>query len=455
MKTRLLVLLVAASVLSAGCGDNGDPIPAVCDVQPSFIDFGQVLAPLEANITMDVDQTVTILNQVYTNSDRGNANLAGEIAIHGPDGPGNLPEIRIVPAPEDSTFLLQPRAGKQYTIRATVRSDTRAGTYSGFVSLGLECGDIPFVVRVYVREDTPPKIATVISRYGDEDGQLNRPTRITVDEDGWLYVLEDTKRRLQIFDDTGTFWRAWYRLRDIDGVPVPNTDFDRPSDVAIGPDGNVNLADIGRSHIYLFRKDALFIKDWGYYLKPPSPAFETPYAIAVNSAGHVLVADRTLNQVLEFDISELQPQILVRKWGSHGPAPGQFGYPSDIEVDSQDNVYIADWEYNVIHKFSPTGEFITRWGKEGSFIGEFDRPLGIGLDAEDNVYVCDSSNARIQKFDSNGQFLTVWGERGPGPLQFGLPADVAIGPDGRIFIVDKGNGWILVYRDQAAVVPAQ
>ena len=440
------LLLVLASLTLAACGDDAGPIPAVCDVTPGFLDFGQVLAPLQSYETEVVDLNFTVINQVYTNSDRGNGDLAGRVSIQGPSGPGNGPEISFVPALKDSAFLLQPRDGNTYTIRATVHSDTDAGTYSGTISLGTECSTIPFVVRVYVREDTPPVFAAQIGRYGVEEGTFNRPTNLDVDANGWLYVLEDNNPRLQIFDDTWTFWRAWDHLRDIDGRPVENTYFSRPTDIEVDHQGRLHVCDIARTRVFYFERDSFYLKDWGSYLKPPSNAFGTPYSLAVASDGHVIVLDSKNAEVLEFDISQLQPQILVRRWGSEGSAPGQFGTVSDIEIDSQGNIYLSDWEHNAIHKFSRTGRFLTRWGKPGTFIGEFDRPLGLGIDSDDNVYVCDSRNARVQKFDAEGRFLTLWGKRGIGPAQFGLPYDVAVDPNGRIFVTDAGNHRVVVYQ---------
>ena len=41
--------------------------------------------------------------------------------------------------------------------------------------------------------------------------------------------------------------------------------------------------------------------------------------------------------------------------------------------------------------------------------GQFNEPFGIDVDSSNNVYVADSGNHRIEKFDSNGNFITKWG----------------------------------------------
>lgn len=52
-----------------------------------------------------------------------------------------------------------------------------------------------------------------------------------------------------------------------------------------------------------------------------------------------------------------------------------------------------------------------KWGANGTSDGQFlnkgdqEGVEGIDVDSTDNVYVADSGNARVQKFDSNGNFI--------------------------------------------------
>jgi tripartite motif-containing protein 71 len=61
-------------------------------------------------------------------------------------------------------------------------------------------------------------------------------------------------------------------------------------------------------------------------------------------------------------------------------------------------VYVAGLSDNRIQKFTSDGSFITAWGSTGSGNGQFDNPTGIDLDSSNNVYVADSRNNRIQVF---------------------------------------------------------
>src|SRR5690606_5902048 len=58
-----------------------------------------------------------------------------------------------------------------------------------------------------------------------------------------------------------------------------------------------------------------------------------------------------------------------------------------VAIDSEDNVYVADFYNHRIQKFSSDGDLILEWGQFGNESGSFNRPMGIAIDSEDNVYV--------------------------------------------------------------------
>ena len=45
-----------------------------------------------------------------------------------------------------------------------------------------------------------------------------------------------------------------------------------------------------------------------------------------------------------------------------------------------------------------TYKFVTKWGKFGALDGEFNLPTDVAIDHNDDVFVADSWNHRIQKF---------------------------------------------------------
>ena len=123
-------------------------------------------------------------------------------------------------------------------------------------------------------------------------------------------------------------------------------------------------------------------------------------------------------------------------------AEGQLSFPVGIDVDSSDNIYVAESgaseNLSKVDKFTSSGQFITSWGSLGSDPGEFNQPKGLTLDEDDNVYVADEFNNRIQKFDSNGNFINQFGQD-----RLNHPIDVAVDSQGRVYASDFNE--ILIY----------
>lgn len=125
------------------------------------------------------------------------------------------------------------------------------------------------------------------------------------------------------------------------GAPGDGPDtFNRPSGVAIAPNGDIFIADGHHApvntpvnaRIMKFSKDGKFIKAWGKLGSGPGE-FEGPHALAFDSKGRLFVADRTNNRIQIFD----QDGNFIAQWK-------QFGRPSGLFIDKDDTLYVADSE---------------------------------------------------------------------------------------------------------------
>ncbi|MDC1436829.1 peptidyl-alpha-hydroxyglycine alpha-amidating lyase family protein [Gammaproteobacteria bacterium] len=92
--------------------------------------------------------------------------------------------------------------------------------------------------------------------------------------------------------------------------------------------------------------------------------------------------------------------------GSH-----KFYEPADVAFDSLGNIYVGQGHTRgvpKILKFNAAGEFITQWGGFGTGPGEFAVAHSIEIDTNDNIYVADRENFRVQIFDVDGLYLSEW-----------------------------------------------
>jgi DNA-binding beta-propeller fold protein YncE len=113
----------------------------------------------------------------------------------------------------------------------------------------------------------------------------------------------------------------------------PDT-FDRPTGVAIAPNGDIFVSDghapnaHNNARIMKFTKDGQFIKSWGRIGSEPGN-FNEPHDIFIGgSQQHVYVADRKNKRIQVFD----QDGNFIAAWT-------QFGEPSSVFVGKDDTIY--------------------------------------------------------------------------------------------------------------------
>jgi hypothetical protein len=74
-----------------------------------------------------------------------------------------------------------------------------------------------------------------------------------------------------------------------------------------------------------------------------------------------------------------------------------------IEVDSGRNIYVLKAAECQILKFDKYGDLVATIGGEGQGPGEFENPSELQLDSEENLYVKDMFKLHV--FDSEGKFI--------------------------------------------------
>ncbi len=172
---------------------------------------------------------------------------------------------------------------------------------------------------------------------------------------------------------------------------------DGPSGVAVAPNGDVYVADghggTTNDRIVKFAKDGRLIMAWGKHGKAAGE-FDTPHGIALDSAGRVYVADRANNRIQIFE----PDGKFVAEWK-------QFGRPSDIAIDKNDMIYVADSQSNATN--NPGFKQGIRIGsirdcKVTAFIPEpspeVGAPEGVGVDDAGNVYGGYTAKMTVRRF---------------------------------------------------------
>ncbi|WP_462250257.1 NHL repeat-containing protein [Ferruginibacter sp.] len=184
---------------------------------------------------------------------------------------------------------------------------------------------------------------------------------------------------------------------DGDGV---NAQFKNPFGIVSDLQGNLFVSDADNHKI---RK----INSANVVSTFASGGFNEPSGITIDASGNLYVADTYNNRIKK--ITPAGIVSIVAGTGTGGYKDGtsdvaQFNWPTGIAVDKDGNLFIGDALNHRIRKITPAGVVSTYAGTgvQGFADGEssvaiFNLPTQIAVDKEGNVYVADTYNNRIRK----------------------------------------------------------
>ncbi len=275
---------------------------------------------------------------------------------------------------------------------------------------------------------------------GPSNGSFYNPQNLAIDSDGNVYVTDLGNRRVQKFDNHGTFLNSW----GSGGTGAGQ--FNSPSGISTY-ENFVYVVDSQLNTIQKFDVDGNFVLQWGSPGNDPGQ-FLLPKGITVNNNGTVFVVD-TGNQRIQQFSSEGE---FIGEFGESGNSAGQFVSPVGITIDDFNNIYVSDPGSNSIKKFDSMGNFIKNFA--GNFAGVSLKPQGLQIDQEGNLYVADGTNNRILRLDPDGLTLTAFGSMGIEAGQFKNVKDVALDQNANLFAVDS-NGHRIQKFDTPIVIETQ
>jgi len=215
-----------------------------------------------------------------------------------------------------------------------------------------------------------------------------------------------------------------------------NTSLALPKGIAVDSVGNLYVADFGNNRVLHYprpvdqpgRITPDFVLGQADFTSSKTAAasastFQGPAAIALGPAGEVFIADSGNNRVLQFAPNPTTGASAIQVYGqpnlNSGAAPGSvspqtLAGPTGIAVDSAYNLYVADTGANRVVVFVNTqgirsngapagvvygqGSFAT--GGVGGGAAGLRAPLDVVVDNNGNVIVADSGNNRVMIFPS-------------------------------------------------------
>jgi DNA-binding beta-propeller fold protein YncE len=226
--------------------------------------------------------------------------------------------------------------------------------------------------------------------YGAGEENCTWPFGVAVDDNDHVYVSDDWRNTISVFDSSGKFLRKWGKTGNGEGELL------RPAGLAVEKNGNLIVVDSGNNRLQVFTPEGRF----------------------------------------------------VGKCGRAGSDDGEFNQPWGITLDQDGNIYVADWKNHRVQKLSADGKFLMKIGQHGTLsepggayavtplgpyvtageenvgypkAGLLNHPTDVAVDSDGDIYVADWGNHRISVFDAEGQpianligdaqVLSKWGQQ--------------------------------------------
>lgn len=245
--------------------------------------------------------------------------------------------------------------------------------------------------------------------------------------------------------------------------------FSDPFGIAVDKNGNVIVADAGKSN-RLRRIDqdgvvkTIAGSEEGFRDGDALRArFNTPSGIAIDRKGNVIIADTSNNRIRKLSADGRTVSTIAGSGAvglKDGPAvEAEFDGPMGVAVDKRGNIFVADAYNDCIRKISGDGEVSTIAG--GSSIGYadglpasalFDTPSGVFTDSVGNIYVADTGNDAIRKISADEVVSTIAGgpDGGRGQVSLRQPVGIVVSHDGFLFVSDQSRGRIVRITPEGA-----
>ncbi len=188
--------------------------------------------------------------------------------------------------------------------------------------------------------------------------------------------------------------------------------------LAVGTDGRVWVGHMPafRAVIYDFASGG-YVGEAPWPPEPPPPlGFNQPRDVAIGPSGEIVVADSHNWRMLSIAASGTTQ---LAEWGTRGGGPYAFNYQKGVAVDQRNgDVLVGDTDNNEVKRFTAGGTFLWASGGIGGALGQFKRPHDLDVSPDGRIYVADGRNARVQVLDEDGDALFVFGGAGTAPGKF-------------------------------------
>ncbi len=241
-----------------------------------------------------------------------------------------------------------------------------------------------------------------------------KPYGVTL-RDGKIYVCDTVNNSVDVLDINKKIFTYF--------LPSGAGRLRAPINLEISPEGKRYVADARRGQVLIF--DSL-----GKYLTAIGRKGELkPTDVAIKD-DQIFVCDLKSHSVRVYQLSDnaFLYSIPPGRNKEKGKTACQLYSPTNIDIDTDGNLYISDAGSFSVKKCSVDGTLLKTFGIHGDTPGAFARPKGTAVDRDGRVYIVDAAFENVQIFDPDGKLLLFFPEQ-EDSKRLVLPAGIFIDYD--------------------------
>jgi len=280
---------------------------------------------------------------------------------------------------------------------------------------------VEFIATYTSKNDLPKsKFSKALDNIlGKPEFAFQRPFDVTIADDGRLLISDSHRGQIHIID---------FQQSTISHLERAVQLF-KPMGITTDKATRLYVVDNYKHKVLVFDRNFVFKFAFG------ENQLTSPTYIAIDdNNGQVYVTDVKTHTVEVFDLNG----TLIRTIGALGRGPGQFFSPQGLTVDREGRLFVADTLNARIQVFDKDGNLLYQFGQRGTEKSQVEMPKDIAIDSEGHLYIIDARRGSFSIFRTDGKLLLTVGSNAPTfyPHGIALPNSIAIDQNDRIFITD-------------------
>lgn len=291
-----------------------------------------------------------------------------------PPPPKAAPQAVFYPLPPDPPriqWLATYDSARSVTAPRPGLADFVLGEDKGGDALTRPYGATLFDGKIYVADSRAPGLAVFdlrAQRYsvvgGTGGGKMQRPINVKIDADGTKYVTDTGRDQVLVYDGSDRFVSAFGAKGEF-----------KPVDTAVAGD-RLYVVDIAHHQVVVMDKRTGKVSFKFGKSGSEDGSLYHPTNIAIGPGGDVFVVETGNFRVSRFTADGK----FLRSFGEAGQSPGRFARPKGIAIDRAGRIYVGDSAFQNVQIFDNDGRILMAFGQPADGAQRLNLPAGVSID---------------------------------------------------------------------------